>query len=70
MTWTWRYTWAEHANSAEPPAGTEPAAPAATRSDAESWIGENWRGLLAAGVVAVTLLEDDTTIYTMPLTAE
>jgi hypothetical protein len=34
-----------------------------TQSDAENWIGENWRGLLDAGVDQVSLLEDGTIVY-------
>ena len=30
----------------------------ASQGDAESWLGENWRALLAVGVDQVTLLED------------
>jgi hypothetical protein len=41
-----------------PPAETFP-----TQSDAESWLGEEWRSLLAGGVARVTLLEDDRVVY-------
>ncbi len=34
-----------------------------TRSDAESWVGENWAELAAEGVLAVTLLEGDREVY-------
>jgi hypothetical protein len=34
-----------------------------TQSDAESWVGEQWRDLLESGVDAVTLLEDDREVY-------
>ena len=34
-----------------------------TQSDAESWLGETWRELLAAGVDQVRLFEDDTEVY-------
>ena len=62
MAWTWRY---------EDPSGTVvvplPEAPQAeafpSQADAESWIGENWRELLGAGVAQVTLLEDDREVY-------
>lgn len=33
------------------------------KSDAESWLGESWRELLADGVWAVTLLEDGRVEY-------
>ena len=38
-----------------------------TQSDAESWLGENWRALADAGVDQVTLLEDDAEVYEMSL---
>ena len=34
-----------------------------TQADAETWIGENWRDLLDAGVDQVTLLEGDRVVY-------
>jgi hypothetical protein len=34
-----------------------------SQADAESWVGENWRELLAAGVAQVTLLEGDREVY-------
>lgn len=34
-----------------------------TQSDAENYLGESWRELLAAGVEAVTLREGDTVVY-------
>lgn len=59
MTWTWRYEKAD---------GTLPTAVPAeesfpSQSDAESWLGEKWRGLLDAGVDQVTLLEEGTVRY-------
>jgi hypothetical protein len=47
----------------------EPASPAhANQSDAESWIGEQWRGLADAGVAQVTLFDGDRKVYgPMPL---
>ena len=35
----------------------------ASQGDAESWLGENWRALLDAGVDQVTLLDDDRKEY-------
>ncbi len=62
MAWTWRYE-----DSSGAPVEPGPSAPAAepfpSQADAESWIGENWRELLAAGVHQVTLLEDDREVY-------
>ncbi|HEX7535503.1 MAG TPA: hypothetical protein VF391_00685 [Dermatophilaceae bacterium] len=34
-----------------------------SQSDAESWLGEQWRELADAGVEAVTLLHEGETIY-------
>jgi hypothetical protein len=34
-----------------------------SQGDAESWIGENWRALLDAGVDQVTLLEEGRAEY-------
>jgi hypothetical protein len=34
-----------------------------TQGDAESWLGENWRALLAGGVDQVSLLEDTNVVY-------
>ena len=41
-----------------------------SQGDAETFIGETWRMLLAAGVEAVSLYDADTLIYTMPLTPQ
>lgn len=62
MAWTWRY---------EGPDGTEvdPGEAGAgggsfpNQSDAESWVGETWRDLLASGVHQVTLFEGDRKVY-------
>ena len=65
MSWLWRYESA----SGEPVSPSEAPAsePFTTRSDAESWLGENYRELLSAGVDQVTLLEDGSAAYTMSL---
>ncbi|MDQ2758154.1 MAG: hypothetical protein M3Y71_16635 [Actinomycetota bacterium] len=34
-----------------------------TQSEAESWLGEEWRELLDSGVDAVTLREDGADVY-------
>ncbi|MEO8518603.1 MAG: hypothetical protein ABI438_05435 [Dermatophilaceae bacterium] len=34
-----------------------------SQSDAESWLGEQWRTLTDAGVEAVTLLHERTVVY-------
>jgi hypothetical protein len=62
VAWTWRYE-----DSSGETVVPGPEAPAAehfpSQADAESWIGETWRELLAAGVQQVTLLEDDHVVY-------
>ena len=68
MIWRWRY---EDANGAEIIDGSLPREIFASQGDAESWLGERWRELLAAGVERVTLLEDDRVEYSgMPLRPE
>ncbi len=60
MPWTWRY---EKTDGAVVSSGDLPEAIFASQGDAESWLGENWRGLLEAGVDQVTLLEADRKEY-------
>jgi len=68
MAWVWRYAWlpdasgdAVHERAAAPQ--TFP-----TQSDAETWLGENWRALRVEGVVSATLLNDERVVYgPMPL---
>jgi hypothetical protein len=64
VSWTWRY---EDGSGAEVP---QPAPEAfGSKADAESWLGETWRELLAQGVLQVSLLEDGRVDYgPMPLT--
>jgi hypothetical protein len=61
MAWTWRF---EDASG-----GTvdHPSEAFSSQSDAESWIGQSWRDLAAAGVVRVVLLEDTRQEYRMSL---
>jgi hypothetical protein len=62
MTWHWRL---------EDPSGAEidPAsigvevAESDNQGDAESWLGENWRDLLARGVATVTLFDGIEQVY-------
>ena len=61
MAWTWRY---ENADGTPVDQETAPRAEAfPTQSDAETWLGENWRELRSAGVASVTLLEGDREVY-------
>ncbi|MEW2359717.1 hypothetical protein [Spirillospora sp. NPDC029432] len=34
-----------------------------TQADAETWLGENWRGLREEGIDQVTLLDGDRAVY-------
>ena len=62
MAWTWRYE--DPSGATVVPLESAPTADSfPNQADAESWIGENWRELLAAGVAQVTLLEDDRQVY-------
>ena len=60
MPWTWRY---ERTDGAVVGAGGLQEAIFANQGDAESWLGENWRALLDAGVDQVTLLDDERAEY-------
>jgi hypothetical protein len=64
VTWSWRYQDAD-GRPVTPPVEEESFS---AKGDAESWLGETWRDLLAAGVTRVVLAEDDRVEYTMPLT--
>jgi hypothetical protein len=65
MAWTWRYEAAD--GSAVRPDGFVDAGGAPetfpSQADAETFIGESWRELLAAGVHQVTLLDGDREVY-------
>ena len=57
--WSWELLDAQrHPVAGAPSGGTFP-----TQSEAESWLGEEWRGLLDAGVDAVTLREGEMVVY-------
>ena len=60
-TWSWRYERTDGSVVTDLPVGTPYGFPA--QADAESWIGEEWAGLLEAGVDAVSLLEDERVVY-------
>ncbi|WP_217544708.1 hypothetical protein [Streptomyces sp. GbtcB6] len=57
--WTWRF---EKADGTEVQPAVEPEE-FTTQGDAESWIGEQWKALLAGGADQVRLYEDATEIY-------
>jgi hypothetical protein len=63
MGWTWRYL-GEAGETTDAGAGVDGAgAEFPTQSDAESWLGENWRELAAAGVDAVVLHDAGREVY-------
>jgi hypothetical protein len=55
VAWKWRL---EKADGTPAAGGDLPRETFTSQGDAESWLGENWRMLLAAGVDQVSLLED------------
>ena len=62
MAWTWR------AERADGSVVSDPALPGAdsafpSQSEAETWLGETWRELLAAGVDQMSLFEEDRLVY-------
>jgi hypothetical protein len=59
--WTWRYERTDGSVVALTPPDAPESFP--SQADAESWIGEEWRVLLEAGVDAVILLEGDRVVY-------
>lgn len=60
MTWTWQF---EKEDGAAVSSRELPKETFSSQGDAESWLGENWRGLLAAGVDQVSLIEDGRVEY-------
>ncbi|PRX97067.1 hypothetical protein [Allonocardiopsis opalescens] len=67
MAWSWRYEKLDGTPvnvDALPPEGF------LAQGDAESWLGEHWRRLHEFGVEQVTLLDDTTAKYTMPLSED
>jgi hypothetical protein len=60
MAWTWQL---EKADGTVLTARGLAAESFPSQSDAESWLGENWRGLFDSGVEQVSLLEDSRVEY-------
>ena len=58
--WSWRFEDVDNAPVTPPGA---PSRGFPTQADAESWLGEEWRGLLDDGVEAVHLLENGSVVY-------
>ena len=61
MTWKWRLLAAD--GSQMTATGYEAQQVFPSQSDAESWLGEEWRGLSDAGVASVTLLDAEREVY-------
>lgn len=61
MAWAWRY---EAANGQKQAGGSESFP---SQSDAESWMGQSWRELVAEGIATAVLVEDDRVEYRMSL---
>ncbi len=62
-TWSWRLEGEDGTQLSQPV-----SPPHQNQSDAESWLGEQWRELADAGVAQATLLEDSRVVYgPMPL---
>lgn len=61
MTWRWRY----ETENGKPVDG--PREEFSSQADAESWLGQTWRDLIASGASTATLMEDDRVEYRMSL---
>lgn len=61
MSGTW--TWELFDTQRKPVQGSFGGGSFPTQSEAESWLGEEWRALLDAGVDAVTLRSGETVVY-------
>jgi hypothetical protein len=61
MGWTWQL----HRTSPPPeaPEAAQPADGFPSQAEAETWVGEVWRDLLASGVDGVSLFEDGRLVY-------
>jgi hypothetical protein len=60
MTWSWQY---EKADGTVINSRGLPKESFGSQGDAETWLGEQWRALLAAGVDQVSLMEDSRREY-------
>ena len=62
MSWYWRLH--DASGGTVDPVSVDVEMPeSGSQSDAESWLGENWRHLLSRGVATVTLVDGDTEAY-------
>ncbi len=55
MAWSWQF---EKKDGTAVTEGDLPRETFGSQGDAESWLGENWRDLLASGIDQVSLLEE------------
>jgi hypothetical protein len=63
MAWSWRLEKADGRTVGM----SEETFP--TQADAETWLGENWRGLREDAIDQVTLLDEENVVYEMSLDA-
>jgi len=59
-SWTWRY---ESVDGSQYEGTHLPRGSFPSQADAETWIGEVWKDLLAAGVEQVSLLDGGRQVY-------
>jgi hypothetical protein len=62
MSWYWRLEDSSGATVNPATLGVE-VPRTESQGDAESWLGEHWRGLLDSGVATVTLFDGETEVY-------
>lgn len=58
LSWRWRFE-ADDGSELDEPVSP----PHGNQSDAESWLGEQWRDLASAGVAQVSLFDGDERVY-------
>lgn len=64
MGWTWELSRdGGDVSDAAREVGAQPVDGFPSQAEAETWVGEVWRDLLAEGVDAVTLYEDGRRVY-------
>ncbi|HVN11984.1 MAG TPA: hypothetical protein VMT69_07810 [Kineosporiaceae bacterium] len=61
------FTWRFEAADGTPVTPREDPGPFPSKADAETWVGESWRALLAQGVEQVSLVRDGEVVYPMSL---
>lgn len=64
MAWSWRCETAEGETLTDERFSDEAFS---SRGDAETWLGENWQEIAAAGAERVTLIEGERVVYSMSL---